>query len=569
MKQILMSFSALAAGIAMASPYTGNDAASNAMGTTGVASASATSATNFNPAMLAENQDTNFELSLFTTKVYTDDSAGLVETLDDIQNVMSDADFDAFNTAIAGDGTEASMSTVISDVTDNTTAITTLVTRIQSDAQSGSVDPSDITALNNESASLTTNTTLLDSKVSVTDTEVTNLQNIVDSSATVDGLPFQVGVGENWLDAALPNNNLSMAVSVSTNLVIGAQVLLSDGDQTTLDALLQDLDGMTDEASVLSAEMVKLAAANEALTAHINEQPDENDYAGGAASQAYQDDLAEWADELATLSDNVETQAAEVETATTAVSSYNGTYFTNGEFDDSALENFDSEIEFIGAQTTELAVAFAKNVIIADTDVALGVTPKLQMFTVFEKRIELDLISDESDEISDDPVGYFQENSTTLLRGNLDLGAAKSWDYKGKLTTGLALKDVIPWDLETDQGSTLKIRPKLRAGLAHSTTFSTLAMDLDLTENQALKYGVPTRYLALGGELKAGKHAALRAGYRNNLAVDSSHVVSTGFGLTPFGVGLEFSTWVQPDGFSEATEFVKDFGFALQASASF
>ena len=57
MKKTLLSLSIAIAGTAMATPFTGNDAPSNAMGNTGVASARPQGAFQFNPGLVADYSD--------------------------------------------------------------------------------------------------------------------------------------------------------------------------------------------------------------------------------------------------------------------------------------------------------------------------------------------------------------------------------------------------------------------------------------------------------------------------------------------------------------------------------
>jgi hypothetical protein len=151
---------------------------------------------------------------------------------------------------------------------------------------------------------------------------------------------------------------------------------------------------------------------------------------------------------------------------------------------------------------------------------------------------------------------------------NVDIGAAKTWDFYGRARAGIALKDIIPWTLESSSGTELLIRPKLRVGAAHETDFTKVAIDLDITENKPLKYGVPTRYLGLGAEFSLWNHAAIRAGYRNNLSVADSSVISGGIGLTPFGTGLDISAWVKPK-FDDPTALIQDVGAVVQFSVNF
>jgi hypothetical protein len=277
-----------------------------------------------------------------------------------------------------------------------------------------------------------------------------------------------------------------------------------------------------------------------------------------------------WETELTTRQGAVASAASDVQTAQTAVEEYDGANgtITDGEIDFTVSDDPQSEIEIVGVSTLELGVPLARQFNYRGQSFAAGITPKFQVFNVFEKTIILGEASDESDAASEDPFGYFEENSSTLYRGNFDVGASKTWDYYGQVKAGVALKDLIPWNLETKSGTELKIRPRLRIAAAHTTKFTKVAVDLDVTENKPLKYGVPTRYLGIGGEVNAWGHAALRAGYRNNLSVDDSHTISTGIGITPFGAGLDISAWLKPS-FDNSTDVLKDFGIATQFIVSF
>jgi hypothetical protein len=250
------------------------------------------------------------------------------------------------------------------------------------------------------------------------------------------------------------------------------------------------------------------------------------------------------------------------------VTNYNGNYYSAGNLNQPTVGDLTSEIDIVGANVSEIGVSVARKFTFADEIVAIGITPKLQSINIFEKTISLANAEDETENISSDPAGYFLDNTTMLYRVNIDVGAAKSWDYYGRVRAGIALKDIIPWTLESKSGTELLIRPKLRLGAAHETRFTKVAIDLDITENKPLKYGVPTRYLGLGAELSLWNHAAIRAGYRNNLSVSDSSVISGGIGLTPFGTGLDFSAWVKPK-FDDPSALIQDIGAVVQFSVNF
>jgi hypothetical protein len=592
MKKTLLSLSIALAGTAIATPFTGNDAQSNALGNTGVASATPQNAFQFNPGLLADYpENVDFGLTLPSVKFFVDDSLGFIEagedfftggTLDDFQNI----DVDAINTAINGDGAaEASLTDVFSDLLGNITKLTEEVTDIQADiaddfeinnsVNNNNAGETNLFALNDASSGLTANTDILDTKIEVTETQSENLavavQGTTDGIESLNNKPLQIGLGIDILNVAIPSERLAMAMSISTTSTAGVSFNLSSEDASLLTSVTTDLVAITGEAGDVTTELSGLATANQTLTDHLGNQPDPADYAGGAVNAQYQTDIQSWSNDLATYSDAVDSAQQDVNTELDDVTSFTGEVLStsgSSEIDIPEVDELESNMDIVGANISEVGVSLARRFVISGEDVAIGVTPKVQSINIFEKNIALASYDEDLEQLSSDPGGLLQENSTSLFRVNVDIGAAKTWDFYGRARAGIALKDIIPWTLESSSGTELLIRPKLRVGAAHETDFTKVAIDLDITENKPLKYGVPTRYLGLGAEFSLWNHAAIRAGYRNNLSVADSSVISGGIGLTPFGTGLDISAWVKPK-FDDPTALIQDVGAVVQFSVNF
>lgn len=554
MKPIFPGIGLLISGMALAMPYTGNDAASSAMGGAGVSSASPQTAMTFNPALLADySASDSVSITLPSFRLSIEDPEGAIEIADDIEAM----DVFALDRAINGDGvSEGSITEVMSSITTNIINIQIALASIQ--ASSTDDDTDDIEALVNASDALTLNSTVLDNKVIVIDNETENLSAATESAYELEDKPLQLGLGVDILNVALPRDRLSMAFSVSSSTLIGATIDLSEDDQAILDGLITDLDGLTVEASELTTELNTLAALNEDLADLVVNEPEDE------LSPEY----ATWVTDLATVTAEVTAQGIVVNDASNDVSNYSGTYL-NGTSIVLPNDDLTSEVDLVGTTVTELAVSFARRFTIADQDIAAGITPKLQLINVFEKTFTVENASDEGSEASGDIITYLSERSSAFVRPNIDLGITRTWDYRGQIRVGAALKDLIPWEMQTGTGKKLTFRPRVRTGISHQTEWSTVAVDLDLTENQLTDYNLPTRYLGIGGELRATKHAALRVGYRNNLSIENSHVLTGGFSVTPWGVGIEASAWTQPAGLTSWTDLVKDAGLVIQVSARF
>ncbi|WP_394171498.1 conjugal transfer protein TraF [Saccharospirillum alexandrii] len=586
MKKTLLALSVIAASAAQATPFTGNDAKSNAMGNTGVASAALSSVHSFNPALLsALGRESSFAMTLPSFRFSIDDSDGVITsgkaftdeggTIDQFETI----DADAFSLAVFGDAgagidsMEDVLTNIGTDVTNLNTAINNVNDDIDDDGQlnnsAGSGD--NLGDLNTASASLNTNTGTLDDKTTTANTEATNLDRVVQSTKTdfqsFDEKAFSLGLGADFISVAVPREGYSFGVNITNNTTIGAKVFMNDNDFNEIDLLLDDLTGLTSQSTELSGSMVDLSGANQAITNHIGTLPDPDDYPGGQADADYQNDLQDWGDELDTLYTNLDTAQQDVNTEQDALVNYNGTYYSNGEVDAPTLDSFESELEIIGASVTEFGVTIARDFEYMGESFSAGVTPKLVSLNIFEKRFTIEEAEDEFG----DTATLIEENSTNVITANVDVGVAKNWPdvLNGQVRGGLVIKDLIPQTFETTSGADVSIGPKMRIGGAHMTRWTTLAADLDITENQPLKYGVPTRYLGLGAEFNAYNWFKLRGGYRNNLSVEDSHVVSAGFGFTPWGVGLDLTGWFKPKSFDDWDEVIQDAGMVAQFSMEF
>lgn len=586
MKKTLLALSVIAASTAQATPFTGNDAKSNAMGNTGVASASLSSVHSFNPALLsALGRESSFAMTLPSFRFSIDDSDGVITsgkaftdeggTIDQFETI----DADAFSVAVFGDvdagidSMEDVLTNIGTDVSDLNTAIDNVNADIDDDGQlndsAGSGD--NLGDLNSASASLNTNTGTLDDKTTTANTEATNLDRVVQSTKTdfqsFDEKAFSLGLGADFISVAVPREGYSFGVNITNNTTIGAKVFMNDNDFNEIDLLLNDLTGLTNQSTELSGSMVDLSGANQAITNHIGTLPDPDDYPGGQADGDYQSDLQDWGAELDTLYTNLDTAQQDVNTEQDALVNYNGTYYSNGEVNAPTLDSFESELEIIGASVTEFGVTIARDFEYMGESFSAGVTPKLVSLNIFEKRFTIEEAEDEFG----DTATLIEENSTNVITANVDVGVAKNWPdvLNGQVRGGLVIKDLIPQTFETTSGADVSIGPKMRIGGAHMTRWTTVAADLDITENQPLKYGVPTRYLGLGAEFNAYNWFKLRGGYRNNLSVEDSHVVSAGFGFTPWGVGLDLTGWFKPKSFDDWDEVIQDAGMVAQFSMEF
>lgn len=220
-------------------------------------------------------------------------------------------------------------------------------------------------------------------------------------------------------------------------------------------------------------------------------------------------------DNLATLADQCSTGNA---TSCNTLKTFNTNTLTSG-------------VHFKGVQLVEAGFALSREFQIYDHSVALGITPKIVKAKLFDVTVKANDSNQSNVNLND--------NSTEYTFANFDLGAAKN--YSNGWRTGFVIKNVIPQTLDFKAApgvpaESLKLMPQARIGVSHATTWSTVALDVDLTRNDPAGFENKTQYIALGGELNAWGWAQLRAGYRADMVDSARNVASVGLGLAPFRV---------------------------------
>ena len=553
MQRSLLALAILTAGSVSATPFVGNDSRSSAMGNTGVASADSFAASQFNPALLSAYDDgIDFGLQLPSLKFSIDDGYGFLEETD-IADEFENTDTDAIILQVNGSASVKSLDEAVTDMSD------------ASDDLSNNINQTNIDNFNDANETLS-------NKINIIDTEMNNLDvainNTNDSLSTLPEKPLALlfsGGGA----VAIPRSGLGLALHLNTSANAGMRANIAQSDLDQVSNVTNATTGFTSEATEMSDLSTALGNASNNLSKYEGIDP------CGGSSPDGGDDWNAFLEAQADL--EAETSGANVTvgggdnycggsyTATsdgTNVNNYDSGdgIYVNGELQASATEGLgeDSSITILGANVIELGVSASREFTYMGQTFYAGVTPKLLSLQIFEDEISFNDASFDSSSLN--------QNTTTAFAANVDLGIAKNW-YNilgGQVRAGMAVKDLIPLTFESSAGRELEMGPKVRIGAAHDTRFSTVALDVDLTENEPLGYGVPTRYIGLGGEFDAFNWVKLRAGYRNNLAIDDSHVVTTGLGFTPFGVGLDFSAWLSPA--SEVEEMLADAGIAAQFS---
>jgi len=181
------------------------------------------------------------------------------------------------------------------------------------------------------------------------------------------------------------------------------------------------------------------------------------------------------------------------------------------------------------ATITEAGIAIASNV----NGLAIGITPKHVKVTTNDFKFvgsEIDTATIDTDigEVSD-------------TNFNVDIGVAV--DYGNGWKVGAAVKNALAQEYTTILGNTITIDPMARVGLMHETSWSTIALDVDVTENDPGGFDTKTQYAALGIEFDIFDTAQMRFGMRHNMSDTpyEADTLSAGIGVSPFGIHLDLS----------------------------
>ncbi|MFE8070827.1 conjugal transfer protein TraF [Marinobacteraceae bacterium S3BR75-40.1] len=210
--------------------------------------------------------------------------------------------------------------------------------------------------------------------------------------------------------------------------------------------------------------------------------------------------------------------------------------------------SFQSKGRVIAAAQVEAGLTFATELDVQGNRLAIGISPKYVELRTFDFSETVDTF-DENDFDSDE-----YETSDTFV--NADIGAAYQFGQADQWTAGLSVRNLVPMDLKTVNGDKVEVNPLVRAGIAHSSEWHTLTVDLDLTKTEAFGFLDETQWLAVGGEFDIYDTLQLRAGVRHNLAgsddaatgIEEDTQLTAGLGFSPFGARVEVSGLVGGDG---------------------
>ena len=503
--------SALATAVTMASmqasaiPFSPTDARAMAMGGTGVSSAEVASTVQFNPALLANTrEDDHFGLKLPQVGVQFADDGGFIDEVEDF-------DEESVN-ASPGSGL-TNVDLLDQTLTDATGPLGLEKLGNALDAIAAASTPAAVLAAQTD---LTDSVNYLDGKLFTTNTALTpdlvlHSNSVADDIDDLNGKALRLNVGAN-VALAVPSKKFSMALSAGGGAVFSGRVIVNS----------EDTDILRNYSAATAAYLAEVAVLQQLMTTLSGSQTPTN-------AQNVQDQ------EAVVSSFSYGGQAGEGDTP----------IFANGELVANDAE-LNSQVQMVGVGTADLGLTASRVFNIKGHDIAFGLTPKLQKVTIFDYTQDLDGKDENGNDVEfdSDAVTDSTEEYTSF---NLDIGAAYQFGSENQFQAGVVIKNLLPKEYESApyvasngaEGTLVEMNPMIRAGISHKTSWTKVAFDLDITENDPVAFEDATQYAALGAELNVFRFVQLRAGYRANLAASGQDIMTAGIGLSPFAIHLD------------------------------
>jgi hypothetical protein len=200
------------------------------------------------------------------------------------------------------------------------------------------------------------------------------------------------------------------------------------------------------------------------------------------------------------------------------------------------LDDFDPQSSANGMAVAlgEFGLSFSHEFAMGDGGaLSVGITPKAVQVVTYDYTANLDTFEDSDIDTLEKTEDVF----------DVDLGLVYKPSSSSAWQAGLVAKHLVGGEFDTLPNAasgalpqTVELATQVRAGIARMTNRTTLALDIDLAENEGVRAGSATQFLAFGAEYDL-KFLQLRAGYRANLAdSDVSDVATLGLGLGPVDI---------------------------------
>jgi len=509
-------------------PFNSFDPRTMAMGGAGVAVGDPSTAPFFNPALLSASdpkKTLSVELPIIGGRLY--DPGNLrteLPTLSDNANLLTNSVTPLSNSASTLVTDTATLTTNITALSTSSASLTTATPATASTTLAGLA-----TSLSTVSANMTTVSTDMSSVSTNSSTVSTNINSVNQSLQAINNQPLQGEFGAGIV-IAVPNKNWGASFYANAWGAMGGSLIYKDAATVSniSGAVANTSTALASSSTATAASATKLASATTAVNTAVA--------SCDSAAIALAGNTATCSADLL-LANTALTTANSSLTTTSGTLTTNGTTISNQATTVTNNKTVLSQVHIRGVAISEMGIALSHSFISYDQAWAVGITPKIMKMQLFDAYLDANSGGAGSGINGSD---YLASYSTL----NLDLGVARN--YENGWRSGMVIKNLIPQTFDfmsigsgAVTGSaqsvtgTLNINPQFRAGVSHENEWSTVALDVDLTQNNPAGLESKSQYIAMGGELSAFGWAQLRAGYRMDVLNSARDVASLGLGISP------------------------------------
>ncbi|MDX8399226.1 MAG: conjugal transfer protein TraF [Gallionellaceae bacterium] len=525
---------------AQALPFNSFDPRTMAMGGAGVAVGDPATAPLFNPALLSASDPDklySIELPVIGGRLY--DPGNLrseLPTLSDNATLLTNS-VTPLSSSATTLGTDTT--TLTTSITSLSTSVTSLAAITVTDAATAATASTALsglaTSLTTVSGDMTTVSTDM-STVSTNSTSVaTNINAVNQSLQTINNQPLQGEFGAAVV-VAVPNKNWGVSFYSTAWGAMGGSLVYKDA--TTVSnisgAVTATAAALATSSTATGTSATAIATAVTDVNTAVTNCSTATLTAGTVIQQATA--LTTCVSSLATANTSLGAAQTDLNSTSTTLTT-NATDVSNQAATVTNNKTVLSQVHLRGVAVTETGFALSHSFISYDQAWAVGITPKIMQLQLFDAYLDANSGGSGSGINGSD---YLAKYSSF----NFDIGVARN--YENGWRSGVVIKNLIPQKFDfmsigsgAVAGSaqsvtgTLNINPQFRAGVSHANTWSTVALDVDLTQNDPAGLENKSQYIALGGELSASGWAQIRAGYRMDLVNSDRNVASVGLGLSP------------------------------------
>lgn len=196
------------------------------------------------------------------------------------------------------------------------------------------------------------------------------------------------------------------------------------------------------------------------------------------------------------------------------------------------LDDLQSTANGIGYSIAEAGVMLGYQVMNNSSyEINIGSKIKYQRVDIFYNQANISDFDEKEFELDNDE--YLTKENTT----NIDLGFYFAWGDKRQWSAALVTNNLISQEVQHNvQDLTFRLEATTTVGFSYQNDWLTLSTELDLTDREHFVSLMPSKYAAVGTELRLNKYVQFRFGMRSDLNDVDGDLYTFGVGVSPWDI---------------------------------